>query len=470
MAQKRKTTPQSYDFETIVIGSGPSGSTAAEILAHGGQRVAVVEAETLGGECLNYGCIPTKSMLSVSHLFSTVKEQKAISNQGLLKLRLNKLVSLAEENVSKTGAKELSSEFSSLGISVLKGRAYFIDQHKIDVAGKTYRAKNFIIATGGEVVVPNIPGLDGLDYLTYKNFLSKVKERNPKSISIIGGGAVGCEYAQILSSVGVKVNIIESAPRILADQEPEASTALQKHFESLGVKIYLNSRVVAAGQSSTGNLKELQIILPEEGQIELKTDSIMVAVGKKMRDGDGLSNAGIHCENGLIVTNSFCQTVRSHIYAIGDTAGPYRLTSTALMQAKAASANILSSVKGTKNLSAPDYSVVPSAVFTNPEIARVGKSTKYLKEQGVQFKQALVPLSQITRSKLEDDLGGFVKIWSHPTTKVILGACLVGPGASEQVAVLALAIKLKIPANELTKLTQVFPTWSEAIGLASAEL
>ncbi len=466
---KKNTDTHGYTFDTIIIGSGPAGSTAAEILAHGGQRVAIVEAEKLGGECLNYGCVPTKSMLTAAHLFRSVKNQKAITNSGLLKLRINKLVSLAENNIAKTGAEELGTEFKKLGITVLEGRAYFLDSRYIDVGGEKYSANNFIIATGGEVAIPNVPGLDGLDYLTYKNFLPKIKERTPRSVTIIGGGAVGCEYAQILSATGAKVNIVECAERLVSDQEPEASEVLLKNFEKVGVKVYLSARVVAAHPSSTGNLKEVEIICPKDGQIDLKTDSIMVAAGKKMRDGgDGLGNTGIHCENGLIKTDSHCRTTQEHIYAIGDTTGPYRLTSTALQQARIAALNILSPIK--KNLATVDHTVTPSCIFTLPEVAKVGESTISLRTRKVKFVESIVLLSNVTRAKLEDDLGGFVKLWADPVSKNILGACLVGPNSAEQISSLALAIKMKVSTHQLADLTQVFPTWSEAISLAASEL
>jgi dihydrolipoamide dehydrogenase len=226
---------------------------------------------------------------------------------------------------------------------------------------------------------------------------------------------------------------------------------------------------VASQPSSTGNLKEVQLICPEGGQIELKTDSIMVAAGKKMRDGDGLGNAGINCENGLIATNDYCQTVQPHIYAIGDSAGPFRLTSTALQQAKVAATNILFA-KAKKGLKPTNFTATPSCIFTSPEIAKVGESTTSLSKRGIKFSTATVKFSEVTRSKLEDDLGGFVKLWAHPQTKVLLGACIVGPNAADQISTLALAIKLKIPASELASLTQVFPSWSEAVSLAAAKV
>lgn len=466
---KKKTNVADYNFDTIVIGSGPAGSTAAEILAHGGQRVAIVEAEKLGGECLNYGCVPTKSMLAASHLFRSVKNQKAITNSGLLKLRINKLISLAENNIAKTGADELDVQFKKLGITTLNGRAYFLDSRYIDVGGEKISAHNYIIATGGEVAIPNIPGLDGLDYLTYKNFLARVKDKAPRSVTIIGGGAVGCEYAQILSAVGIKVNIVECAPRLVADQEPEASAVLLESFKKSGIKVYLSTRVVSAHPSSTGNLKEVEIFCPQDGQVNLKTEAIMIATGKKMREGgDGLGNAGIHCQDGLIKTDPHCRTNQDHIYAIGDTAGPYRLTSTALQQARIAALNILSPIK--KNLATIDHEVTPSCIFTLPEIAKVGESTASLRARKHAIVQSIVPLSEVTRSRLEDDLGGFVKLWADNSTKHILGACLVGPNSAEQIASIALAIKFNITAHQLADLTQIFPSWSEAISLAASEL
>lgn len=466
---KSKSTKQVYNFDTIIIGSGPAGSTAAEILAHGGQKVAVVEAESFGGECLNYGCVPTKSMLSAAHLFRAVKAQKAITNSGLLKLRVSKLVALAESNIARTGAKELSAELSKSGVTVLKGRGYLINSGVVDVSGESYSARNIILAGGGEVSVPNIPGLDGLDYFTYKNFLPKIKEKAPRSVTIIGGGAVGCEYAQIFISCGVKVNIIECAQRLISDCEPEASEALLVEFQKLGIKVHLGARIASAAASSTGNLKELEIITKDNDRVVLKTEAIMVASGKKMRDGDGLSNAGIHCEKGLIATNSFCQTASPTIFAIGDAAGPYRLTSTALMQAKVAAHNILVG-KNKKAYINLDYMPVPSCIFTMPEVAKVGESTASLKDRGVKLIESKVQLSEVTRAHLEPDMGGFVKLWADASSRKLLGACLVGPSSSEQISFIALAVKAGMSGSELASLTSVFPTWSEAILLAASEL
>ncbi len=466
---RQRNTKEVFNFDTIIIGSGPAGSTAAEMLARAGQKVAVVEAESFGGECLNYGCVPTKSMLAAAHLFRAVKANKAITNSGLLKLRISKLVALAENNITRTGAKELATELTKSGVTTLKGRGYLINAGVVDVSGESYSARNIILAGGGEVAIPNIPGLDGLDYFTYKNFLQKVKEKAPKSVTIIGGGAVGCEYAQIFISCGIKVNVVECAERLIADCEPEASSALLSEFEKMGVKVYLKARILSAAASSTGNLKELKLVSSKNKKITLKTDSIMIASGKKMRDGDGLANAGIHCPNGLIAINSFGQTASPSVYAVGDAAGPYRLTSTALMQAKVASHNILAGTNK-KNYKHLDYMPVPSCIFTMPEVAKVGESTKSLRERKVNFKESIVQLSEVTRSRLEPDLGGFVKLWADPTTHQLLGACLVGPASSEQISFLALAIKTGVKTSALANLTPVFPTWSEAISAAAAEL
>ncbi len=467
---KSKNKQSSYNFDTIVIGSGPAGSTAAEILAAAGQKVAIVEAAEFGGECLNYGCVPTKSMLAAAHLYTALKNQKAITNSGIVKLRISKLAAFAENNIARTGAHQLAEELSNSGITTLKGRAYLINSGVVDVKGKSYSARHIILAGGGEVAVPNIPGLDGLDYLTYKNFLQKVKERAPKSITIIGGGAVGCEYAQILASCGIKVNVVEKATRLISDQEPEASKALQLHFEKLKIKLYLGARINSATASSTGNLKEVEIITSSNQQVTLKTDSIMLAAGKKMRDGDGLSNAGISCnEKGFIATNQFCQTETENIYAIGDAAGPYRLTSTALLQAKIAASNILAASKRRKFLSL-DLSVVPTTIFTMPEVAKVGQSTAFLQQNNIPFQQAVVPLKDVSRSNLEQDYGGFAKLWIHPSTRKLLGACLVGPAASEQILSLALILQNNLSIDGLTSTISVFPTWSEAISVAAGEL
>ena len=470
---KKKHIQSDSSFDTIVIGSGPAGSTAAELLALAGQKVAIVEAEQIGGECLNYGCIPTKSMLSSAHLFSTIKSQKTISNQGLLKLKLSRLISKAESDILRTGAPSLGAGLSEAGVKILNGRAYFLDSSRVDVAGKSYAAKNFIIASGGDVRIPKTPGLDGIDPLTYKNFLQRVKLKVPRSVTIIGGGVVGCEYAQILINCGIKVNIIECRDRLLDNLEPEASNVILNRFKELGINIYLSAKILGANNSSTGNFKEVQFTQASldgglSNPTDLKTEEVMVATGKSMRDGDGFQNAGINCQDGFIQTDAFHRTSQPHIYAIGDATGPLRLTSTAILQAKNAAHNIAN--KNKNPIQHSDYNFVPASVFTSPEVAYVGVSTQKLLEDKLEFNQSLVQLNTVLRSSLEDDLHGFVKIWTNPKTGLILGACLVGHSATEQISILSLAIKLRIPVYEIADLTQVFPTWSEAISSAAAEL
>jgi dihydrolipoamide dehydrogenase len=458
----------SFDFDTIIVGSGPAGSTAAEILTASGQRVAIIEsADTFGGECLNYGCIPTKSMLSVTNYLNGLKTKKTIDGLSLVKLKISKLVKLAEDSVGRAGVNNLGRLFSNLGIKTISGRAYLVNQNILDVNGSIYTAKNIVIATGGEPKIPNIPGLAESDYLTYKTFIAGVKLKAPKKVIIIGGGAVGCEYAQILNACGISVTILEAMPDVLSGQEPEASKLIHWALAESKIKVHTSIRIESVTTNPSSKFKQVHFINKDGTRAKESADTLLVATGKALSLRDGLDNIPLELEHGFIKTNSFCQTSAGNIYAIGDAAGPFRLTSTALQQARVAANNILA--KSKKDLLQADYDHVPSCVFTNPEVALIGTPTLSLNQQGIKYLAKTLDFSELTKSTVDPSVKGFLKIWIDPKKRLILGACMAGGPAAELISIISLAMQTHLSIDQLAKINTVFPTVSESTRILAAE-
>lgn len=459
-----------FDFDTIVVGAGPAGSTAAEILASAGQKVALVEAaQKLGGECLNYGCIPTKSMLEVVHAEKRANTKlQAVGISRPTKLNLSRLVSYAQKAVKDSGADKLADLIERSGIQLLRGRGYLLGKNQIDVNGRSYSARNFILATGGEPVIPEIPGLDSTEFLTYKNFLSAVQKRLPKKVVIIGGGVVGCEYAQILQACGISVCIVERSNHLLAELEVEASNLIAKELTKCGIDLYLGAEVMVV--SGGANISKEVKLRHNQASKTLKADTILVTVGKSFRDQIGLENLGLELEQGRLPVNGFCQSAVGNVYAIGDLAGPLNLTSTAIMQSKAATANILARSRKDLVATSGHEERVPHCVFTIPEVASIGISTSELAHLGVKLKVSLVNLKETAKFKVDSDSTGFVKLWFDAKSEVLLGGCIVSEQASEVISTLSLAIEQGLKIKDLAALGTVFPSISEGIRLAAEEV
>lgn len=453
-----------FDYDLIVIGSGAGGSVAAHIANKSGLSVAIIEAELIGGECPNIGCVPTKALLQAAEIYEASKKSSKFGIRGVtVSYNYPSIKAWKDLAVKRTGTYLGEEIYSKEGIHVIHGRAHFINPNEVTVGRARYSAKNFIIAAGGELAIPPIEGLEKTKYLTSTEAINLL--RPPKSIAIIGGGAIGCEFTQLFASFGTKVHIIDQAPRLLFREEPEAGEYLQRHFETgYSSSIHLESIIEKA--EIYGNKKRLTI-KDTRGQKNIITvDEILIATGKRASLDIGLENAGVQYNNRGIEVNLYLQTSTKHIFAAGDCVGPYQFTHTATYQSRIVANNILHPRK----LQSTDYRAVPRCIFTNPEIASVGPTEQELKEKGIKYKVVNVPITVIGRANTADVGEGFVKVIASTKNGMLLSATIVSPHAGEMIHELTLAIQNDLSATQVANTIHAFPTWSEAVKVACTKL
>lgn len=450
-----------FDFDLIVIGSGPGGSAAATIAAKAGKNVAIIEEEIFGGESPNYGEIPTGAVLHAAHLYTEARHGSRFGlRSSTLGYNFPSIQNWKELVVKRTGAGGNRRYYENAGIHVFQGRAHFLSPHEISVSRRHLSAAQFLIATGSKIVPPNIPGIEDVSYLTPRTVLDL--RRPPKTVAIVGGGAVGVEIAQLLSSFGTKVVIFEIASRLLPHQDHEVAELMERTLkESYGVSTLAKSKIVAVTQDAAG--KKITYI---RGGVEktIRAEEMVIACGRTPDVDLGLDNAHVvHTPKGIEV-NEYLQTSVRHIYAAGEVQGKSAKTHTALLESRVVAHNLLN-----KSKVSPDYAATPHVIATHPGIASVGLSEDQCKKRDLAINKAIAPLTLIPRSNISDSRDGFVKIITDKKG-VILGATVVAPHAGEIIHELTLAIKYGLTAAQVAATPHAFLSWSEAVRVAAGKL
>lgn len=454
---------QQFDYDLIIIGSGAGGSVAAHIANRAGMSVAIIEDQEIGGECPNTGCVPSKAILQSAEVYEAAKQGARFGIRGAtVGYNYPSIKAWKDLAVKRTGTYLGEEMYTTEGISVINGTAHFIDAHTISVGVARLTASKFLIATGSKVAAPPIPGLEKNGYLTYKEAINLT--RPPKSLAIIGGGAVGCEFATALAIFGTKIYIIDKAKHLLASEEPEASSLLEERFiEDYSMSVHLESVVDKVEKIGT---KKKLTIRTKRVETAITVDEIMVATGKSGLVDIGLQNAGVEHDKTSVKVNEYMQTTAPHIYAAGDCVGPYYFTHMATYQSKIAANNMLNR----KNKYVADYKAVPRCTFTNPEIAAVGPTEAELKAVKTPYNAATIPISVIGRANIADFSDGFVKVMADKKTGVLLGGTVACPNAGEVIHELALAVQQGLTAQQVADTIHAFPTWSEGLRVACAKL
>ncbi len=442
------------EYDVLIIGAGPGGYTAALRAAQKGLKTAVVEKDHLGGVCLNWGCIPTKALLeSARHLNSLRKADEfgiRVGDSQIDALKIWQRKNQVVENLRK-GIEFL---FKTKGVNFFKGEATLLNKNTIEVISDSakvqMKAKDIVIAAGSlPFELPNIK-FDHKFILSSDDTLQL--NRIPGSLIIVGGGAIGCEFAALFSSLGTKITIVELLKNLLPQEDHEISRTLETGFKKKGIRVVTGAKLEAVSLSENG----VEASISDETRIN--AELILICVGRKANSPElGLETAGIATEKGWIRTNEYLRSSVDNIYAIGDITGRLLLAHVASYQAEIAIENISGKQRSV------DYSVVPNCIFTFPEIASVGINESRAKELGVDYGIARFPFRALGKAHTAGETEGFVKLLIDKKDDYILGAHIIGPEATVLIAELTLAIKNRIKASQVVETIHAHPTFSEII-------
>jgi dihydrolipoamide dehydrogenase len=445
-------------FDVIVIGSGPGGYVCAIRAAQLGLKVACVEKrETLGGTCLNIGCIPSKALLQSSENYHAARDEFAVHGIeiGEVKLDLARMMARKDE-VVKANVNGVAFLFKKNKVTWLKGEARFTAADTISVDGQSYRAKHIIIATGSESV--DLPGVE-VDETTIVSSTGALSfETVPKRLVVIGGGYIGLELGSVWKRLGAEVTVVEFLDRLVPGMDAEIATAFQRILGKLGIKFRLGMKVT--GATKENNNVALTLAPAKGGPSEtLQADAVLVAIGRRPRTENlGLETIGVALdERGRVKVDAHYATNIAGVYAIGDViAGP--MLAHKAEEEGVALAELLAGQAGHVN-----YGAIPGVVYTWPEVAAVGKTEAELKAEGVDYKIGKFPFTANGRARAMADTDGFVKILSDAKTDRLLGAHIIGPDAGTLIAELVTAIEFGASAEDVARVCHAHPTLNEAV-------
>ena len=459
--------PKSFDRNLVVIGAGSAGLVSALIAATVKAKVTLVEANKMGGDCLNTGCVPSKALIKSAKV---AEQMRHADRYGITPtepdIPFGQTIERVMQAIRAIEPHDSVERYTGLGVDVVEGYGKVVDPWTVEIArkdGVTQRltTRGIVIAAGAEPFVPPIPGLEQSNYLTSETMWDAFAkmERAPARIAVLGGGPIGCELSQALARLGSRVTQVEMAERVLGREDDEVSALAQASLEASGVEVLTGHR---AARVEPGRL----IADRDDSEVAIEFDVLIVAVGRAARlTGYGLEDIGIDTTK-TVVTDDFLATRFPNIYAAGDVAGPYQFTHTASHQAWFASVNALF---GQFKRFKADYRVIPAVTFLDPEIARVGLNEREAREQGVEYEVTRYELDGLDRAIADSERQGFVKVLTPPGKDTILGATVVGAHAGELLAEYVLAMKHKLGLNKILGTIHSYPTMAEANKFAAGE-
>jgi dihydrolipoamide dehydrogenase len=448
-------------YDVAVIGSGPGGYVAAIRCAQLGMKTALIEKyNTLGGTCLNVGCIPSKSLLDSSHHYEDATKhfkEHGIEIEGKIKVNFKQMIDRKAAVVEQT-TKGIDYLMEKNKIEVFNGMGSFIDATHIQIEGEkkqTIEAKNTIIATGSKPGSLPFIKLDKERIITSTEAL-KLKEI-PKHLVVIGGGVIGLELGQVYRRLGAEVSVIEYADRITPVMDAALSRELMKVMKKQGVKFYLSHGVNKVNRK--GNEINVTAVDKKGTEVEFKGDYCLVSVGRKPHtSGLNAQAAGVQInERGQVEVNDHLQTTAANIYAIGD------VVRGAMLAHKAEEEGVLVAERIAGQKPHIDYNLIPNVIYTWPEVAAVGKTEEQLKEAGVAYKQGQFPMRALGRARASMDTDGFVKILADASTDEILGVHIIGARAADLIAEAVTAMEFRASAEDIARMSHSHPTYAEAI-------
>ena len=456
--------PDQFDTNLVVIGGGSAGLVTAYIAAAVKARVTLIEKHKLGGDCLNYGCVPSKALIRSAKFLSHIARSPEFGiKQADAEFDFAEVMERVQRVIEKIEPHDSIERYNGLGVDVVIGEARITSPWTVEVNGETIRTRNIVVATGGQPFVPPIEGIDQVDYYTSDN-LWQLRDK-PSRLAVLGGGPIGSELTQAFARLGVTVTQVEMLPRILLREDPEISELVQQKFSAEGVRV-LTGHTAKRFIKREG--KDYLVAENENAEVEVEFDALLVAVGRSPRSsGFGLEELGVRLNpNRTIEVNEYLQTSIPTIYACGDVAGPYQFTHVAAHQAWYTSVN---SLFGMIKRFKADYSVIPWATFTEPEIARVGLNETDAREQGIEYEVTRYGIDDLDRAIADSEAHGFVKVLTIPGKDRILGVTIVGEHAGDLIAEYVLAMRHGLGLNKILGTIHIYPTLAEANKYAAGE-
>lgn len=449
--------PAHFDRNLVVIGAGAAGLVSAYVAAATRAKVTLIERHKMGGDCLNYGCVPSKALIRTATFLQQARNAATLGiQQADVTYDFADVMARVQRVVKAVEPHDSAERYTNLGVEVLHGEATIVSPWSVEVNGQTLTTRAIVIATGARPLVPDIPGLQTVRYYT-SDTIWTLTER-PQQLIVLGGGPIGCELAQAFARLSCNVTQVVRSD-LLPREDADAVNLVKAALQADGVTVLSQTETLRCVKE--GDAQYLMVRCQNGKEMKLPFDALLCAVGRVARtEGFGLEQLGIAISpQRTIETNGWLQTIYPNIVACGDAAGPYQFTHTAAHQAWYASVNALfGSIKRFK----VDYSVIPWVTFTDPEAARVGLSEKEAQARHIAYEVTRFDLSELDRAIADEAAYGFVKVLTVPGSDRILGVSIVSRHASDLLAEFVLAMKHGLGLNKILSTIHAYPTWPEA--------
>ncbi len=462
--ERKYPKPKRFDRDIVIIGAGAGGLVSALIGTTVNAKVSLIEKNKMGGDCLNTGCVPSKALIrSAKWLQQTKRANEFGFESADIKFNFVDVMKRVHRIIKTIEPADSVERFTNLGVDCIKGEAKITSPYSVKVNGNTLTTRNIIIAAGARPFVPPIEGIEEVDFLT-SDTLWELKEL-PHRLVVLGGGPIGCELTQSFARLGSKVTQVEMMPRIMGREDPEVSDFITNRFQNEGVDVLVDHK---ARNIVIENGNKIIICAHKGNEIRVEFDQLLVAVGREARvENYGLDDLEIKLTSkNTIEVNDFLQTNYSNIYAVGDVAGPYQFTHTASHMAWYAAVNALF---GRFKKFRVDYSVIPWATYTDPEVARVGLNEQEATEKGIKYEITKYDIEHLDRAITDEEANGFVKVLTVPGKDKILGVTIMGEHAGDLIAEYVMAMKHKLGLNKILGTIHIYPTLAEANKYAAGE-
>ena len=441
-------------YNVVVIGAGTAGLVTAAGTAGLGGRVALIERNKMGGDCLNFGCVPSKALISSARLIQQIREaEKWGLDRQSPQFAFEKVFDRMRERRAKIAPNDSQERFESLGVDVCRGEARFISPHELEVDGQKLRAKNFVIATGSRAAIPKIEGIDQVPYFTNETIFDELREK-PESMIVLGGGPIGCELGQTFSRLGVKVTIVQRGTQLLPREDVDVAEFMQNRFMAEGIRFHLKAPAKRVSMYDGKFALEFADVEP------ITADAMLIATGRTPNLlALNLKAAGVDYDARGVKVNTYLQTSQPHIYAAGDITNSLKFTHTADFTARIVVRNILMPFQFLRQK--VDWSVVPWCTYTDPEVAHVGLGEEEARRKNIGYDLFVVPLEDIDRAVVESEELGFAKILAAKGSDKILGGTIVATHAGDLLHEFVLAMKASIGLGTIASTIHAYPTFAE---------